>query len=323
MRVLKVIGFALGGLLLFFALAIWLFGDRDISPADLRARYANAASRFIELDSGTLAHVRDQGRRDGTPLVLLHGSNASLHTFEPWVAMLQDDFRIITMDLPGHGLTGRTVEDDYAMDAQVAFVDEVTRKLDVERFHLGGNSMGGRVTWHYVLEHPKRVDHMILIDASGQPKEDTQEETAAIGFLLATTPVIQNLLVFVTPRSLIEASLQATFSDSALVDAAMVDRYHAMLLREGSREASLVRFQLPRDDGRVAGLSGLKHPTLILWGEDDRLIPASDAHKFARQLPNSIVRIYEGVGHIPMEEQPKRSAEDIRAFLKGSLRAGG
>jgi len=116
--------------------------------------------------------------------------------------------------------------------------------------------------------------------------------------------------------------LQAAFSDAALVDDAMVDRYHEMLLREGSREASLARFQLPRDDDQVARISSLKHPTLILWGEDDRLIPVSDAQKFASQLPNSIVRIYDGVGHIPMEEQPKRSADDIRAFLKGTLTPG-
>jgi pimeloyl-ACP methyl ester carboxylesterase len=99
----------------------------------------------------------------------------------------------------------------------------------------------------------------------------------------------------------------------------MVTRYHELLLREGSRAASAARFRLPVETERVKELPRITNPTLILWGEEDRLVPVADAHKFARAIPNSRVRIYGDVGHIPMEEAPARSAADVRAFVNGTL----
>ncbi len=145
MEILKKTAIVLGALAGLLVLAIAVFGDRDISPEVLKERYANEASRFVELDSGTVAHLRDQGSPTGEALVLVHGTNASLHTWEPWVEILGDEFRVISIDLLGHGLTGRAVEDDYSPDGMARFVDAVTRKLGVERFHYAGNSMGGRV----------------------------------------------------------------------------------------------------------------------------------------------------------------------------------
>lgn len=306
-----------GGFLALGTLAIGVFGDRDIPPEVLVRRYANPASQFLELDSGTVAHVRDQGNPDGEVLVLVHGSNASLHTWEPWVAILGDDFRLISMDLPGHGLTGRSVEDDYSIAAMSAFVDEVTLELGVQRFHLAGNSLGGRIAWIYALDHPQRLDRLILIDAGGHPDEDGEEE--GLGFRLARMPIVGRLMQFVTPRSVIEKTLQAAFADPALVTDAMVTRYHELLLREGSREASAKRFRLPVETERVKELPRIRNPTLILWGEQDRLVPVADAHQFAQVIPNSRVRIYADVGHIPMEEAPARSAADVRTFLNGNL----
>ena len=305
------------GLVALGALAIGVCGDRDIPPEVLVRRYASPASRFIELDSGTVAHVRDQGNPGGEVLVLVHGSNASLHTWEPWVAILGGEFRVISMDLPGHGLTGRTVEDDYSIDAMAAFVDEVTRQLGVERFHLAGNSMGGRAAWIYALDHPGRLDRLILIDASGHPDADDEEE--ALGFRLARMPIVSRLMHFVTPRSVIEKTLQSAFADPALVTDEMVTRYHELLLREGSREASAARFRLPVETERVEELPRIPNPTLILWGEEDRLVPVADAQRFASAIPDSTLRIYTGVGHIPMEEAPARSAADVRAFIHGTL----
>jgi pimeloyl-ACP methyl ester carboxylesterase len=308
---------AVAGLIGLVALGIWVFGDRDIPPRVLVERYANPASRFVELDGGTVAHLRDQGDPSGEALVLIHGSNASLHTWEPWVAILGDEFRVITMDLPGHGLTGRTVEDDYSIDAMADFVDAVTRELGAERFHLAGNSTGGEMAWVYALDHPERVRRLILVDASGHPEPEGEEE--ALGFRLARNPIVRSLMRFVTPRSVIEQTLRAAFVDISLVSDEMVTRYHELLLREGSREASARRFRLPAETERVTELSRIRSPTLVLWGREDRMVPVADAHAFARAIPDCTVRIYDGVGHIPMEEAPERSAADVRAFLNRRL----
>jgi pimeloyl-ACP methyl ester carboxylesterase len=298
-------------------LGIWVYGDRDIPPEELARRYTNAASRFIELDDGTVAHVRDQGNLSGEALVLIHGSNASLHTWEPWVALLRDEFRTISMDLPGHGLTGRTPADDYSIDAMAAFIDDVTGELGVPRFHLAGNSMGGRAAWIYALDYPERLDRLILLDASGHPRAEAEEQ--ALGFRLARMPGVSALMLFVTPRSVIQETLRAAFADPSFVTDEMVTRYHELLLREGSREATRARFRFPLATERVRELPRIQNPTLILWGREDRLVPVGDAHEFARAIPNSAVRIYDGVGHLPMEEAAERSAADVRAFLNGTL----
>lgn len=317
MKVLKILAIVLAGLAALGVLAVAALGDRDIPREALVERYANGESIFLTLADGTVAHLRDQGRPEGEPLVLVHGSNASLHAWEPWVALLGDAYRVITLDLPGHGLTGATVEDDYSIDGMVRFVETVTRELGVARFHLAGNSMGGRLGWIYALEHPGRIDRLVLVDASGFPAPEDEDES--LGFLLAQTPGVQQLMLYFTPRALFEISLKDGFSDPSLVDEEMVDRYHALQLLEGSRAASLARFQLPVDDPRIAEISRIRSPTLILWGEDDQLIPVADAQRFADAIPDSRVRIYPGVGHIPMEEAPARSAADVRAFLRGEI----
>ncbi len=141
----------------------------------------------------------------------------------------------------------------------------------------------------------------------------------SLGFRLAKTPILQNLMLYVTPRSLFEATLTDAFANPAVVTPEMVTRYHALQLREGSRTASLARFTLTGHDPRIEEISRIRNPTLVLWGEEDRLIPVGDAQKFAAALPDCRVRVYPGVGHIPMEEAPERSAADTRAFLRGEI----
>ena len=297
--------------------AIWIFGDRDIPPEVLAERYTNAASRFVTLPSGTVAHVRDQGRSDGEPLVLVHGSTASLHTWEPWVAILGDEFRLVSFDLPGHGLTGRTVGDDYSIDAMVAFVDQVTRSLGVDRFHLAGSSMGGRAAWHFALDHPERVRRLILISASGYPEPD--DEDPPLGFLLARLPLVNRLMLYVTPRAVVAETLRAAFAEPSLATEEMATRYHELLLREGSREAMRARLTLPVYSERIREIGRIRQPTLVIWGREDALVPVADAERFARDLPDVRVRIYDGVGHLPMEEAPEPTAAAVRAFLRGEL----
>lgn len=158
--------------------------------------------RLVETKSGTVAHLRDQGDPNGEPLVLLHGASLSLHSWEPWVELLERHFRVISLDLPGHGLTGATVEADYTIDGVVEFVDELLTQLGIRRFHLSGRSMGGRAAWIYTLLYPERIDRLILIDASGHPQADRRRTLASS---VARTPVVNKLMLFFAPRSMFDA----------------------------------------------------------------------------------------------------------------------
>ncbi len=299
-----------------FAAAFLVLRDPSLPRDQVVEKYRSDASQFMEIAGGAVAHVRDEGNRNGYPLVLIHGSNASLHTWEPWVGELGDSYRVITLDLPAHGLTGAvpgTPYDTYDANAMVAFVDAVLSKMGVTRFALGGNSMGGRISWMYTLAYPEKVSHLILLNASGIPRPEGFEPPFV--FRLLGMPVIGGLLSQITPRSLVEDGVKSTFTDKSKVTDEMIDRYWELTLMDGSREANRIRFSTYGPDTLYERLGEIQAPTLIVWGEDDALVPVSSAHEFDKRIPDTQLIIYKGVGHIPMEEVAPQSAADVRAFL--------
>jgi len=289
----------------------------EIPRAQLIEKYAGAESAFLELDQGGTAHYRDQGNPEGYPLVLIHGSNASLHTWQPWADELGDAFRIISMDMPGHGLTGAVPGSTYSTADMVAFVGEVTSKLGIERFALAGNSMGGTVAWNFALSHPGKVSHLVLVDSGGLP--DAGETEPPLAFKLLRRPAIARYAIQVAPPSLIEDALLASFSDDGLVTEEMIQRYADLNRMEGTRAATVRRFQNPYLTETVSRLEQITAPTLILWGDEDELISVDVAGIFDQRIPESDLIIYVGVGHIPQEEVAATSAADVRAFLAETL----
>ena len=123
----------------------------------------------VVLANGIELDVVDEGPRDAPAIVLLHGSNADLHTWQAWVDGLRGDYRVIRFDQRGHGLTGPGARDSYALEDFVADLDLVVDELGLERFVLGGNSMGGWIAAGYAMEHPGRLDGLVLVDAAGAP----------------------------------------------------------------------------------------------------------------------------------------------------------
>ena len=293
--------------------AVAAFSDPDVSDAELVMKYGQPPSQFITLGSGARAHYRDQGQRNGPALVLLHGSNASLHTWEPWVAQIGDQFRMISIDLPSHGLTGAVPENDYSQEAMAKFVGEFTTALGVDHFALAGNSMGGGVAARFALMHPERLTHLILVDAGGMPSKTPRDP--GLGFRLARMPVLQYALLYVSPRSLFEDGLKKAFADDALVTPAMVDRYWELNRRAGTRAATLKRFQTVQDDFIEQNVAKITTPTLILWGDLDTLVPRDAGEAYNAAIKGSKLIVYKNVGHVPMEEVPEQSARAVRAFL--------
>lgn len=298
------------------------YGAFDKSADELRPLYANDASQFLTLPSGATVHYRDQGNQEGPVLVLIHGSNASLHTWEPWVALLGDDYRIVTLDLPGHGLTGGHESDVYNSAGQVAFVKEFVDAIGLDGFVLGGNSMGGGVTLHYAVTHGDDLRGIIPVSSGGMPRDPDAD--LPLAFRLAGTPVVNQLMLYITPRSIVEEGLRHAIEDDALVTPQMVDRYYDLTLYDGNRAATRARFQGFATNGRDSladELGSVSLPALIIWGENDLLIPVANAHAMADALPQAKLVIYENVGHLAMEEVPEESAAEVRAFMESLVAA--
>jgi pimeloyl-ACP methyl ester carboxylesterase len=276
-------------------------------------KYGGAPSKFIKLPSGAEAHYRDQGNAAGIPLVLLHGSNASLHTWEPWAKILGDEFRVITVDLPAHGLTGPTPSEDYSISGMAKFVDEFATAIGLQTFALGGNSMGGAVTARYAIDFGPRVTKIILVDAGGFPAKNPSDP--GIGFRIARMPVIREVTRIIPLRPIYDSSLKTAFADDALVTPEMVDRYWELNNGPGMREATRKRFAIEWDMYIAENAKKITAPTLVMWGEADTLVPLDVGQSFDAAIPNSTLVSYKGIGHIPMEEVPAQSAADVRAFL--------
>jgi pimeloyl-ACP methyl ester carboxylesterase len=303
---------AVGVLLLFSALAIAFFRAPDRPVDTLVARWAPPPSDFIELQ-GQLVHLRDVGPRDDpVPIVLVHGTSASLHTWEAWALALQAKRRVISFDLPGFGLTGPSPQADYRPDTQTRFVLDLLDALKVQRFAMVGNSMGGEIAWRAALMAPARVDRLVLIAPAGHAFEPQQ---VPLGWLIARIPVINRIGESLLPRALVAQGLVSVYGDPAQVTPELVDRYFEMTLREGNRRALSQRLQQVErgaDAGRIASVAV---PTLILWGGRDRVIPPAIGERFERDIAGSRRIVFDTLGHVPHEEDPAATLAVAKPFL--------
>lgn len=300
-------------LLLFGVGAYFLFRVPDTDPAAMMAKYGQAPSQMVQLADGRRIHLRDEGPRDAPVIVLLHGSNADLHTWQPWVDALKTDYRVIRFDQRGHGLTGPAEDGAYGTDAFVADVGRVADALGLDRFVLAGNSMGGAIAMGYALAHPERLKGLVLVDAGGAPI--ARKGGGNLAFRLAAMPVVGDGLSQFLPRSLIAKSLSQSVSNQQVVTADAVDRYWELARYPGNRAATRTRFSTPRRSFSSEAVASMEVPTLVMWGEDDALIPFAAGQWYADRLPRATLVSYQGIGHLPMEEAPQRSVSDLRGWL--------
>jgi len=307
----------LGLLLLATAIMIAISRAPDRPAQSLVARWGGPPSDFIEVN-GMTVHVRDVGPRDDlTPIVLIHGTGASLHTWEGWVQALQGQRRVITFDLPAFGLTGpfagRYTPDDYGGDTYARFVLDLLDVLKVPRAVLGGNSLGGEVAWRVAVMAPPRVERLVLVDAAGP---DFEPESVPVGFLIARIPVLNRLTEELLPRPLVAASLANVYGDPRRVSPELVDRYFELTLREGNRRALGLRLRQFVRGEHAERIATIGQPTLILWGGRDRLIPPAVGRTFQSSIRGSQLIVFDELGHVPHEEDPVRTVEAVRTFLE-------
>ncbi len=319
---LRVFAFAVLALLVLTGAFIAWSWAPDLPLALLKERWATPPSQFIEVE-GLQVHLRDEGpRNDPLPIVLVHGTSASLHTWEGWATELRRTRRVIRFDRPGYGLTGPNAANDYRMAVYVPFVMALLDTLGVRRFVIAGNSLGGEVAWSVAHAQPQRVARLILVDAAGYRIESL---SVPPGFRIAGTPGLRTLMTNILPPGLVEQSIRGVYGDPSRVTPGLVARYTDIARREGNRQAlgEAVRQHLARRGaGREQDIRTLKLPTLILWGGQDRLIPPAYAQRFAADIAGSKLVMFDALGHVPQEEDPVATLAAVQAFLQGAAASG-
>ncbi|MFL2590195.1 MAG: alpha/beta fold hydrolase [Parvicellaceae bacterium] len=291
----------------------FIFGYQDIPLNQLKKKYTDSYSSFVRVGDMDI-HYKDQGdKKDSIPIVLIHGTGSSLHTYDHWTKELIINHRVIRMDLPGYGLTGPFPDRDYSYNNYVAFLKVFLEKIGIESCILAGNSLGGNIAWRFTTKYSEMVDNLILIDAAGYPMKS---KSIPLAFKIAQIPIIQNIFTVISPRFVAKASVENVYNDKTKVDEELVDRYFELTLREGNREAFVDRFKVKSDTISHKKIKLINQRTLILWGEEDQLIPSQMAYLFHNDLPNDTLVILKDVGHVPMEESPSESLRPVIKFLK-------
>ena len=294
-------------------------GFGPLSLAGLKDRYAHpdSGSRFIEL-GGFNVHYRDEGDRNKPALVLIHGVVASLHTWDDWLPAFAADYRVIRFDVPGFGLTGPARDGVYSAERMIEVFDLLLDHLGVSQASLVGNSLGGYIAWNYAVLKPARVSKLVLIDPAAYPM-------AKVPWMIASAalPGATLAMPLWMPRALIAQGVKEVYGDRGRIKSGVIQRYYDLSRRPGNRKSMMqifrVLLQVNREElhNTPARVAQIKAPTLLLWGERDRWISPEHVPLWQRDLPGIEVKVYPGVGHIPMEEIPAQSAADTRRFLQG------
>lgn len=302
----KLLPFIYIGGILIIALLFSQF-QPDISVEALKTKYADSQSKFVEIE-GMNVHYKIEGT--GTPLLLIHGTSSSLHTWDAWTEILKPHFTVVRIDIPAFGLTGAHPQHDYSIESYSAFINKFAETIGLDTFYLAGNSLGGFIAWYYTLQYPEKVKKLILVDAAGYPKESIPTI-----FKVARLPVIPHILKNFTSEFLIKKNLEQVYYDHSKISNALIERYFELSLRKGNRDAFLHRvkagFSSYYDE-----IKNINVPTLIQWGRHDTWIPLKDGEQFHKDIANSQLIVYDNAGHVPMEEIPVETAQDALNFLK-------
>jgi len=292
----------------------WLYlRAPDLPAATLIARYAQPESRFAELAGGVRLHYLDGGRRDGPPVLLIHGFGDNAFTWDAWTKRLGREHRVLVVDLPGHGLTAAPA--DYAASAEryADLIDAFLGKIGVASAAVAGNSMGGGVSWQLAVRHPARVTKLVLIDAAGVPSPPSNEPPP-LAFRIMRYEAGRRLLASIDNTPLIRSGLAANLIDRSALTEPFIRRW-ADLQRFPDHRRILMSVAIGGSGDPDAMLRRIRVPTLILWGAQDRLIPLDAAHRFERTIAGATLIVYPDVGHMPQLEIADRSAADAEAFL--------
>lgn len=290
--------------------SVWGVGEMPIE--DLNSLYANEESQWMDVN-GMRIHYRDEGNPNGQPIVLIHGILSSLHTWDDWNKSLAADYRIISLDVPGFGLTGGPENpDDFSEDLLHDSFAQFINQLQLENFILAGNSLGGYISAHYAANNPDNVKKLILIDPAGAPQD--------LPFILslASMPGINSLAANVFPPFIVAMGVKDVYGDQERITKANMDRYIHLSLRPGAKQAyanTIAMLDEKNSKQQPLNFATITAPTLLMWGEKDIWVPPELSELWLANISGSTLITYPDAGHVPMEEIPEKTLQDALDFI--------
>jgi abhydrolase domain-containing protein 6 len=260
---------------------------------------------FVTVDSQTIAYLERPGA--GETIVLLHGFGANKDNWVRFVRSIPKEYRVIALDLPGHGDSSKLMDKTYDID----FIEEgfahAADALGLTRFHIAGNSMGGYVSMLYTARNPQRIQTMCLMDTAGIVSP--QPSDLQLALLEGRHP-----LTPVSEEEFYEL-LKFAFYKKPFIPWPVTSVLARMTVESSAFNRKMwddIKF---RNSDMAPLLPGFHVPVLVVWGDRDRITHVSATEVLKRSLPDSKLVIMEDCGHMPMLERPKETARHYVSFL--------
>jgi len=313
MRTLALILAGLFLLLVVVGLGGWLYlRAPDIPAAELAQRYGRPNSHHADVGDGVRLHYLESGAAGAPPVLLIHGFGDNSFSWDGWTRVLAPHYRVIAVDLPGHGLSQAPADFTADPGRYADVIDAFLGKIGLSHVAVAGNSLGGGVAWQLAVRHPDKVGRLILVDAAGWPSETLKKPPLA--FRIMQYKAGRDLLASIDNTPLIRQGLAADVVDKSVLTEPFIKRW-ADLQRYPGHRPILMSLRPGAIAASKETLAPIKVPTLILWGGEDHIIDPASAKKFADAIPGSELIVYPKVGHLPQLEASDRSAADVAAFL--------
>jgi len=252
----------------------------------------------------------------GTTVVLLHGYGSSTYTWEGIIPYLrQGGYHVYALDMKGFGWSDKPRGADYAPLTLFQEVNSVMEALKLEKVVFVGNSLGGGIAVLMALDHPDKIERVVLIDAAGYPMK------MPLIIRLSRVPLAADFMKVFFERWVIRWNLSEVMYDGKKkMTPAQVEAYFDRLRTEGALDSmiSLAR-AINFEDFKpyLSRNNEAKMPVLIIWGKEDKWVPMAIGQRFHQDIPASGMVSIPNCGHIPQEEYPKETADYIISFIQG------
>lgn len=295
------------------AISSIFFGPGKGDVGHLKEKYGQSPSQFIELSNGNRIHFRDEGDSKAPTIVLVHGHSEDLHTWHQFVEHLAVNFRVIRFDLRRHGLTGPSMDNEYGIDHYVSDLSDLIELLGVSSVFLIGHSMGGRISIKYTLANQDRVKGLVLISASGAPRD--QKGSRPLALRMMGSRIGRFLIKRIWSRNMARRSLEDMVFDKSSISDKEVDRMWDLSRYPGNMDAMFREFTDSWADFNPAEVRAISTDTLLIWGEEDTVCPLSMGVWYDSLIPNATLVRLPKVGHNPQFECPGECLEEISSWM--------
>lgn len=301
--------------LLLLALT-FVFPDKSAEIGlQLERRVAGLELRQTEIPGFDIAYL-EGGPANADTLVLLHGFSANKDNFVRAAKYLTPKYHVIIPDLPGFGASSAPADADYSLAAQSQRISQILDALQLPRVHLGGNSMGGYLAAYFGAQHPQRIASLWLLNPAGfesdalSPVRQAYHDTDEVPLLIRTPEDYDRVLALVFH----EPPYIPGFVKGHLAREAAARHDHYARIFKQIYGAQALEPLVPQ----------MTMPALMVWGADDRVLSPVGAEIFRKLKPDATVIVMPDIGHLPMLEAPKQTAQDYLAFLQahGAKAAG-